>query len=550
MFLKLQQLKRISSAGISISRVVAIAFFLLLVCDDIATAQGYNTGYPTPSYQKNIQTYSARPDASNTLPISERPNKVPYSSANTALASNTSPQRKVDSYIERSRQEFQEFKRSSSSNNLRFSERTNTSQKPFYVPPTQRKNWMNRAVEQRDQRLQRPDAMSGNPPMHQMNTGSPLQVRQKPSYQPQNQYVESAKPAWKKQGASDQPMNTTQIVQDVTQHRAQQPQIDYGYRQDPYQQRQSQPQQQMPPQTDMYGGQFHQMRPGYAPPVAMHPAYAPMLQPSRQLPSQPVLMPSKEGQGRHEFYRDAQGRVKKVQSLDHIPKHAQLSIKKYEYETEDVKFVEYGESDEDFDTRYALALSVGTLGAGGDLMAHISPRWVLRAGANAFSHSMSESYDDVDYDLDLDLSNLGVVAEWHPFKSGFNMSAGIYWNGNEATLISDPSSTYDLGGTIYTASEVGTLNGKASFDDFAPYVGVGFDSTFYDNGILGTGLSFNSRLGVLFSGSADIAFTSNGTAANDPTFQASLAAEEAKIEEDIAGADIYPVFSMGLTYKF
>jgi hypothetical protein len=93
---------------------------------------------------------------------------------------------------------------------------------------------------------------------------------------------------------------------------------------------------------------------------------------------------------------------------------------------------------------------------------------------------------------------------------------------------------------------VGALSGKVDFDDIAPYVGIGWDTTFGKDNCFG--LVF--ELGVLYQGSPDVNLVSSGPIASDPTFQAELAKETAALQDDLDEYKFYPVVAVGLSYRF
>src|SRR5690606_15947476 len=81
------------------------------------------------------------------------------------------------------------------------------------------------------------------------------------------------------------------------------------------------------------------------------------------------------------------------------------------------------------------------------------------------------------------------------------------------------------------------------FDDVAPYAGIGFDF-----GLFGK-VGLNLDLGVLFQGAPAVALSADGLLANDPDFQASLAAEQAELEDEVDDYKAYPVASLTLTFQ-
>jgi hypothetical protein len=136
------------------------------------------------------------------------------------------------------------------------------------------------------------------------------------------------------------------------------------------------------------------------------------------------------------------------------------------------------------------------------------------------------------------------MANIHPFSGSFHVTAGLMQNNNKLTLTADPSSTYTIGNTTYTASDVGNLDGEVDFKKLAPYVGIGWGSS------PGRGIGFTFDMGVLMQGKPNVTLTSTGGALSaDPTFQANLKQEEANAQNDIKGFTNYYVMSFGVDFR-
>ncbi len=99
---------------------------------------------------------------------------------------------------------------------------------------------------------------------------------------------------------------------------------------------------------------------------------------------------------------------------------------------------------------------------------------------------------------------------------------------------------------MYTPEQIGTLSGDATFDEFAPYVGIGFGNAVADD----VDLSFSFDLGLIFQGTPDVKLRSDGTAAGNPVFVADLQDEEDDLQDDADKFKIYPVLSFGISYCF
>lgn len=191
-----------------------------------------------------------------------------------------------------------------------------------------------------------------------------------------------------------------------------------------------------------------------------------------------------------------------------------------------------------------LGAKVGTLGLG--LEATWRPiRWMdLRVGGNAFDYSESGSQAGINYDADLKLSTYYLSGNLRFPVSPFRLTAGVYSNQNTIEMVSLDSQTFNVGGTVFTAADVGTLRADASFDSTSPYIGAGFDFT-----VLGK-LGLNLDFGVLWQGDPKVTLTSDGLLADDPIFQQQLEIERQELEDKVEPLKAYPVVSMGFNVNF
>ena len=196
---------------------------------------------------------------------------------------------------------------------------------------------------------------------------------------------------------------------------------------------------------------------------------------------------------------------------------------------------------------YAVTAKVGTLGAGLDLTTGLTDSLNLRLNGNYFTYSREDTIEDVSYDADLNFKSFGLLADWHCFNNGFRITGGVYYNGNKIDSTGIPTAgEYEINGTNYTAADIGTLKTDVELgNQVAPYLGFGWGNAIDKEGHW----SFSLDVGVLFVGSPDVSASVTGPAAANTAFQNDLEAEVKNIEDDI-DFPIYPVVSVGLSYKF
>ncbi len=189
----------------------------------------------------------------------------------------------------------------------------------------------------------------------------------------------------------------------------------------------------------------------------------------------------------------------------------------------------------------------GTSGVGLDVQDKIGPIFTLRGSVDRLPHSADESYDGVDYSGDLTFDTVGGFVDMHPLANGFLISGGAYLGDRDIALAATPTGPVEIGGQTYSPAQVGTLNGAVKLSDASPFVGIGWDDTFYRAGRWG----FRAVAGVAWSDEPEVALTSTGgSLSNDPAFQARLRDESQRITEETEGYGLFPIIQVGLNYKF
>ena len=203
---------------------------------------------------------------------------------------------------------------------------------------------------------------------------------------------------------------------------------------------------------------------------------------------------------------------------------------------------------------HQMGVNVGTLGAGVEYSSSFNEMFALRTGFNTFSYSDSLTESGIKYDADLDLQTISLILDYHPFENGFRLSGGAMYNGNELKVSGKPdgtTGTIEINNVTYDSTQVGKVDGKVDFNNFAPYAGIGYSSSKTKS----SGFSFNTEIGVLFQGSANAQL--NATcgpaliiAGQCSNLQSNLVAEEKQLNDELSDFDMYPVVSIGLGYKF
>lgn len=120
------------------------------------------------------------------------------------------------------------------------------------------------------------------------------------------------------------------------------------------------------------------------------------------------------------------------------------------------------------------------------------------------------------------------------------------YNDNHIDITAEPSATFDIGDTTYSASQVGTLEGEVEFNEIAPYIGIGWDTSFGKNNRFGLLVD----LGVIYQGTPDVELKATGPFASNQAFKNDIQAEEDKLQDDLDQYEYYPVIGVGLSYRF
>jgi hypothetical protein len=207
-------------------------------------------------------------------------------------------------------------------------------------------------------------------------------------------------------------------------------------------------------------------------------------------------------------------------------------------------------NDHDYHLGFRIAPRVSTLGGGLEVAKGLTPWFGLRGGVNYFTWSYDGTESDIEYDLELELKSFGMFADFHPFKQAFRISAGFLINGNEVIGRGklNSGSSFDIGDNSYTSSDIKSLGFDLSYNTFAPYLGIGFDTTFGDDDRWG----FVFDLGILFSGAAEASFSYDTTLTGSElnTLKSNVDKEKKDIQESLDDFEFWPVVSTGLVYQF
>ncbi len=200
---------------------------------------------------------------------------------------------------------------------------------------------------------------------------------------------------------------------------------------------------------------------------------------------------------------------------------------------------------DDSGTGFSVGVTGGTLGLGLEAGYRFSDRLGVRANGDSYNYDKTVTSGDFDIDGKAKLKSIGVAVDFYPFGGSFRVSAGLRSNKNRFGGDATPNTaSVEVGGDLYTQSEVGVLTGSARFKKTAPSLSVGWGGKFK------TGVHFGVDLGVVAQGSPKLAASSNGSLASNPTFQASLDDQLAEWQSDVKDYKLWPIIQLHLAYRF
>jgi hypothetical protein len=194
---------------------------------------------------------------------------------------------------------------------------------------------------------------------------------------------------------------------------------------------------------------------------------------------------------------------------------------------------------------WSVGVSGGTLGVSPEVGYRFGEHGGLRLNGGFLDYDRSEEIDDIDYDGTLKLKSVGLMADWYPFGGSFRISGGARSSKNRIDLAAEPTASIEIGDDTFTPQEVGRLDGRVDFKNFAPTVTLGWGGKFR------SGFTMGFELGVMMQGSPQLSLeASGGTLSNDPGFQAELEAERQEAEEDAEDFKLWPVLQLHFSYRF
>ena len=194
--------------------------------------------------------------------------------------------------------------------------------------------------------------------------------------------------------------------------------------------------------------------------------------------------------------------------------------------------------------RLSIGPRLGTLGIGAEGVFRISDNWRMRILGHGGDINLKYALSDIDYKTDISAATLGALVDYHIFRGSFKVTGGVFYNGNEITIKGTPTGETSIGDGMYSPEDIGTINGKITFNDAAPYVGFGWGNVFQ-----GIALTLHFDVGVLYQGKGTLQYSTDGLL-QSAEFQEEVAREAEDIQRKIDKIQYIPVLNVGFNYSF
>ncbi|MCX6150898.1 MAG: hypothetical protein NTX22_10265 [Ignavibacteriales bacterium] len=197
-----------------------------------------------------------------------------------------------------------------------------------------------------------------------------------------------------------------------------------------------------------------------------------------------------------------------------------------------------------FSQNYAVALKVSSIGVTAEGIRSFGENINARVGVSIFPLKINGgggTTEDYKYTANVNLFVISALADWFPFNNFLRVTGGIMINLNKIKATATPTKTYVVGADYYTPEKLGNLEVNIKMNKVAPYLGIGIGNPT----ALASGFGFSFEIGAFYQGSPTVDLAASGL------LEPSAAPDQEKLVEDnLSWFKLYPVVSLGITYKF
>lgn len=190
-----------------------------------------------------------------------------------------------------------------------------------------------------------------------------------------------------------------------------------------------------------------------------------------------------------------------------------------------------------------ISARAGSMGLGAEIGFEIVPTFVIRGVVQKYDYDYNKSIDGIKYEGTLGLGSYGIQADFHPPAMPLYLTAGIFSNDNNISMLATPQGTYNIGGNTYTGAQIGNLSSNIEFDKTALYGGLGLEFQIGPVGLVAEG-------GVYYQGEPKVNMKATGPIASDPNFVADLNSEVSKVTNELDKAKYWPALTIMGRWKF
>lgn len=215
----------------------------------------------------------------------------------------------------------------------------------------------------------------------------------------------------------------------------------------------------------------------------------------------------------------------------------------------------------------AAQIKFGAAGLGFDLATPLAQHFNLRGGAAFFSYQTGVVADGLHIDGNANFTNAFMSVDYFPFHSGFHISPGItFYNDTSlnANLTVPGGQSFSFGDYDATSDPNDPIAGSAAIHfghKVAPRLTMGWGNMIPRKG--DQRWSVPVEVGVQFASRPTIRFNIHGQGCSyqtepdgsvdygcGPVDQGDIAQEQQELQDDVSGLRFFPVFSIGLSYRF
>jgi hypothetical protein len=191
--------------------------------------------------------------------------------------------------------------------------------------------------------------------------------------------------------------------------------------------------------------------------------------------------------------------------------------------------------------RLPLGLSAAPLGTGSDTALRLSNHFGLRFSADPAPLESAGERVALKTDIDLTPTASGAVLDYYPFRGGFRLSGGlrVYAEGPDAAA---SPGDITIGGLPFTPSRSATFDTGSEAVGYAPYGGVGLQSSFWEGRLE---LAFD--VGVYYQGDTHAELRGDGSSA---AAGGETESEDTELEDERGFLGFYPIVGLTAKYRF